>query len=69
MLSCRAGPSRWVTQCTEPWTSTALARPVSSTARSCSRLPALTWYGCRPRGGEPSVTSSLRPSPSRSSRR
>lgn len=44
----RAGPSRWVSQCRLPRTTTALARPVSSTQTPSTCWAAGTWYVRRP---------------------
>ncbi len=56
--STRAGPSRWVSQYSEPRTLITPARPVASQARSLTLFAALTWYGRRPARAPPSGTSS-----------
>ncbi|CAM5446639.1 hypothetical protein SVIOM74S_04702 [Streptomyces violarus] len=56
----RAGPSRWVSQYRLPRTTTALARPVSSTEIPSTCWAAATWYGRRPARGPFSHTSSRR---------
>ncbi len=47
----RAGPSRWVSQYRLPRTTTALARPVSSTEMPSTCWAAGTWYVRRPARG------------------
>ncbi len=56
----RAGPSRWVSQYRLPRTTTALARPVSSTETPPTCCAAGTWYVRRPARGPLSRTSSRR---------
>ena len=58
--STRAGPSRWVSQCTLPRTTTALARPVRSGAADSSQCAAGTGRGRRPLRGPASRTSRRR---------
>ena len=57
--SARAGPSRWVSQCTVPRTCTALACPVASQHRPSRWSAADIRRAARPEAGEPRMTSSL----------
>ncbi len=67
--STRAGPSRWVSQCTVPRTTTAAARPVRSGATLSSSPAAATGCGRRPVRGPAGRTSRRRgTAPVRSSR-